>query len=34
MFALTGTILDEEAPRARLAVLLKHLSELRDDLEP
>jgi predicted transposase YbfD/YdcC len=34
MFALTGTMLDEEAPRARLAVLLKHFSQLGDDREP
>src|SRR5258707_13650187 len=34
MFALTGTILDEEAPRARVAVLLKHFSQLGDDREP
>ena len=34
MFARTGTILDEEAPRARLAVLLKHFSQLGDDREP
>ena len=34
MLALTGTMLDEEAPRARLAVLLKHFSELGDDREP
>src|SRR5712675_2622005 len=34
MFALTGTMLDEEAPRARLAVLLKHFSQLGDEREP
>ena len=35
MFALTGTLLDEEAPRARLALLLlKHFSQLGDDREP
>ena len=34
MLALTGTMLDEEAPRARLAVLLKHFSQLGDDREP
>jgi hypothetical protein len=28
MFTLTGTILDEEAPRARVAVLLKHFPSL------
>jgi hypothetical protein len=31
---VTGTILDEEAPRARLAVLLQHFSQLGDDREP
>jgi predicted transposase YbfD/YdcC len=30
----TGTILDEEVPRARVALLLKHFSELGDDREP
>ena len=34
MFALTGTILDEEAPRARVAVLLKHFSALGDARDP
>src|SRR5882672_10030394 len=34
MLALMGTMLDEEAPRARLAVLLKHFSQLGDDREP
>src|SRR6266849_3816117 len=34
MAALTATILDEEAPRARVAVLLKHFSQLGDDREP
>jgi hypothetical protein len=33
-FVLTGTILDEAAPRARLAVLLQHFSRLGDDREP
>src|SRR6202163_3668935 len=32
--ALTATILDEEVPRARVAVLLKHFSQLGDDREP
>ena len=32
--AITGTIPDEEAPRARLVVLLKHFSQLGDDREP
>src|ERR1700681_4098604 len=32
--ALTGTILDEEMPRARVALLLKHFSELGDEREP
>src|SRR6202163_4786212 len=32
--ALTATILDEEVPRARVAVLLKHFSRLGDDREP
>jgi hypothetical protein len=27
-------ILDEEAPRARLALLLKHFSQIDDDREP
>jgi len=31
---VTGTILDEETPRARLAVLLQHFSQLDDDREP
>src|SRR5260370_8035936 len=34
MLALTGTMLDDEAPRARLAVLLKHFSQLGDEREP
>src|ERR1700738_564312 len=32
--ALTATILDEEVPGARVAVLLKHFSRLGDDREP
>ena len=34
MDAVTDTILDEEVPRARLALLLKHFSELDDAREP
>jgi predicted transposase YbfD/YdcC len=34
MVAATDTIMDEEVPRARLAVLLKHFSKLGDDREP
>jgi predicted transposase YbfD/YdcC len=34
MVALTGTILDEEVPRARVAALLKHFSWLDDNREP
>jgi len=34
MVAFTDTILDEEAPRARVALLLEHFSELGDDREP
>jgi predicted transposase YbfD/YdcC len=34
MLAITGTILDEEVPRARVALLLQHFSELGDDREP
>ena len=34
MDAITGTILDEEIPRARLGLLLQHFSELGDDREP
>src|SRR6266700_5655626 len=34
MFAVTGTILDEEVPQARVAVLLKHFSQLGDDRDP
>ena len=34
MLILTGTILDDEAPRARVAVLLNHFSELGDDRDP
>jgi len=33
MVAVTATILDEEVPRARLAVLVKHFSWLGDDRE-
>lgn len=34
MGAVTGTILDEELPRARLGLLLQHFSELEDEREP
>ena len=34
MDVVAVTIPDEETPRARLALLLKHFSELRDDREP
>jgi len=34
MDAFTDTILDEEIPRARLALLLKHFSVLDDGREP
>jgi hypothetical protein len=34
MTANTVTILDEETPRARLALLLEHFSRLEDDREP
>jgi predicted transposase YbfD/YdcC len=34
MDAITGTMLDEEIPRARLGLLLKHFSELGDEREP
>jgi predicted transposase YbfD/YdcC len=34
MVAVTSAILDEEIPRARVAALLKHFSELGDDREP
>src|ERR1700686_826172 len=34
MLVLTGTILDDEVPRARVAVLLNHFSELGDDRDP
>ena len=34
MLVLTGTILDDEVPRARVAVLLKHFSELGDERDP
>jgi predicted transposase YbfD/YdcC len=34
MDAYTGTILDEETPRARLGLLLKHFSQLDDAREP
>jgi predicted transposase YbfD/YdcC len=34
MLAAIDTIMDEEVPRARLAVLLKHFSRLGDDREP
>ena len=34
MHILAATILDEEIPRARVALLLKHFSVLKDDREP
>jgi hypothetical protein len=34
MDADTGTILDEETPRARLSLLLQHVSQLDDAREP
>jgi len=34
MVAVTATILDEEVPRARVAVLLKHFSALGDARDP
>ena len=34
MRAMTDTILDEELPRARLALFLQHFSELDDEREP
>jgi hypothetical protein len=34
MQALTDTILDEEVPRAQLALLLQHFSKLDDGREP
>lgn len=34
MDAVAVTILDEETPRARLALLLEHFSKLGDDREP
>ncbi len=34
MAGTTDTLLDEEMPRARVALLLKHFSELGDDREP
>jgi predicted transposase YbfD/YdcC len=34
MATMTGTILDEEVPRARVALLLEHFSELGDEREP
>jgi predicted transposase YbfD/YdcC len=34
MLTATDTVMDEEVPRARLAVLLKHFSRLGDDREP
>jgi predicted transposase YbfD/YdcC len=34
MDTITATILDEEIPRARLALLLRHFSELKDEREP
>jgi predicted transposase YbfD/YdcC len=34
MGAIGVAIIDEEAPRARLGLLLKHFSELRDEREP
>jgi len=34
VIAATDTILEQELPRARLAVLLKHFSQLEDDRDP
>ena len=34
MDVIAATISDEEIPRARLALLLKHFSKLDDDREP
>src|SRR5204862_3359815 len=34
MDMLAATILEEETPRARVALLLKHFSVLKDDREP
>ena len=34
MATITGTFLDEEVPRARVALLLEHFSELGDEREP
>jgi predicted transposase YbfD/YdcC len=34
MLAVVDTVLDEEVPRDRLALLLKHFSELKDDRDP
>src|ERR1700726_3676743 len=34
MATITGTILDEDVPRARVALLLEHFSELGDDRDP
>jgi predicted transposase YbfD/YdcC len=34
MLAVVDTIFDEEVPRDRLALLLKHFSEIRDEREP
>ena len=34
MDTITVTILDEETPRARLVLLLRHFSELQDEREP
>jgi len=34
MLAVADTTLDEEVPRDRLALLLKHFSEIKDDREP
>jgi predicted transposase YbfD/YdcC len=34
MDTITATILDEETPRARLALLLRHFSDLQDEREP
>jgi hypothetical protein len=34
MVTITGRFLDDEVPRARVALLLEHFSELGDDREP
>jgi hypothetical protein len=34
MATVAELILDEEVPRARVALLLEHFSELEDDREP